>query len=89
MQIESIAAITAARRLAMPGVDCLSWGPADLSFSREAHPDHPFQTDDDCVRHVVKLLDGSGVRLCVRSYDPALRDKYRDMGVTMLLERPA
>lgn len=89
MQIESIPAITNARKLALAGVDCLSWGPADLSFNREAHPDHPLQTDDDCVRYVVQLLEGSGVRLCVRSYDPALRNKYRDMGVTVLLERPS
>ena len=74
--------------LAKKGVDCLSWGPADLSFSREANPDHPLKTDDDCVRYVVKVLEGTGVRLCVRSYDPALRNKYRDMGVTVLLERP-
>jgi 2-keto-3-deoxy-L-rhamnonate aldolase RhmA len=88
MQIESINAVTHARTLAKKGVDCLSWGPADLSFSREANPHHPLKTDDDCVKYVVKVLDGSGVRLCVRSYDPALRNKYRDMGVTILLERP-
>lgn len=88
MQIESINSVTHARQLAKKGVDCLSWGPTDLSFSREANPHHPLKTDDDCVRYVVKVLDGSGVRLCFRSYDPALRNKYRDMGVTVLLERP-
>lgn len=88
MQIESINSVTHARQLAKKGVDCLSWGPADLSFSREANPHHPLKTDDDCVKYVVKVLEGSGTRLCVRSYDPALRNKYRDMGVTVLLERP-
>lgn len=88
MQIESINAVTNARSLAKKGVDCLSWGPNDLSFSREANPNHPLKTDDDCVRYVVKVLEGTGVRLCFRSYDPALRNKYRDMGVTVLLERP-
>jgi len=88
MQIESIGAVTRARSLARKGVDCLSWGPADLSFSREANPHHPFKTDDDCVRYALKVLEGSGTRLAIRSYDPELRSKYRDMGVTVLLERP-
>ncbi|NQW18937.1 MAG: hypothetical protein HQ478_15810 [Chloroflexi bacterium] len=88
LQIESINAITRAQQLALPGVDCLSWGPADLSFSREANPDHPLQTDDDCVEYTLKLLENTETRLMFRSYDPDLRTKYRDMGVTMLLERP-
>jgi len=87
MQIESIEAVTKARKLAKPGVDCLSWGPSDLSFSIEAHPEHPFQSVDDCVRHVVKQLEGSETRLCFRSYESELRQKYIDMGVTVLLER--
>ena len=88
MQIESLRSVTGARRLAKQGVDCLSWGPADLSFDRESHPEHPLQTDDDCVAHVVKVLEGTGTRLMVRSYDPGLREKYQDMGVTVLLEAP-
>jgi 2-dehydro-3-deoxyglucarate aldolase/4-hydroxy-2-oxoheptanedioate aldolase len=88
MQIESVEAITKARMLAKPGVDCLSFGPADLTFSLEAHPDHPFKTVDDCVSHVVQQMRDSEVAVCFRNYDPALRQKYRDMGVTVLLERP-
>ena len=88
MQIESVEAITKARMLAKPGVDCLSFGPADLTFSLEAHPDHPFRTVDDCVSHVVQQMRDSEVAVCFRNYDPALRQKYRDMGVTVLLERP-
>lgn len=88
MQIESINAVTNARALAKKGVDCLSWGPNDLAFSREANPYHALKTDDDCVRYAVKVLEGTGVRLAMRSYDPALRNKYRDMGVAVLLERP-
>ena len=88
MQIESINAATNARSLAKPGVDCLSWGPADLSFNREANPDHPFQTDDDCLRYVLQQLNGSDVKLCYRNYDPKLRSKYLDMGMTVLLEAP-
>ena len=88
MQVESLRSVTGALKLAKPGVDCLSWGPADLSFDREAHPDHPLKTDDDCVAHVAKLLKNSPTQLCIRSYDPALRTRYRDMGATVLLERP-
>ncbi len=86
MQIESINAVTQAGAFAKAGVDCLSWGPADLQFNLEAHPNHPFQTDDDCLRHVLKQLDGSDVKVAYRTYDPALRNKYLDMGVTVLLE---
>ena len=88
MQIESVPAITNARRFARPGVDCLSFGPADLSFSLEGHPGHPFKTVDDCVRHVVKQLEDSDVRVCFRHYKRELRSKYIDMGVTVLLESP-
>ena len=89
MQIESINAVTNTKKLAKKGVDCLSWGPADLSFSRESNPNHPFKTDDDCVRYVVNQLEGTGVKLVYRSYDRALRDKYIDMGATVLLEIPS
>ncbi len=88
MQIESVEAVTKARHLAKDGVDCLSFGPADLTFSLEAHPGHPFETVDDCVRHVVEQLRDSSVAVCFRNYDPATRQEYRDMGVTVLLERP-
>ena len=89
VQVESVEATTISRRLAKPGVDCLSFGPADLDTSLELHPNHPFQSIDDCVRYVVGQLDGTGVAVCFRSYDPKLRRKYFDMGVTVLLERPA
>jgi 2-keto-3-deoxy-L-rhamnonate aldolase RhmA len=88
LQIESIQAVTNSRKFAKAGVDCLSWGPADLSFSREANPNHPLQTDDECVAYVVKQISGTDTKLVIRSYDPALRSKYQDMGVTVLLERP-
>lgn len=88
MQLESINAVTQAAAFAKEGVDCLSWGPADLQFNLEGHPGHPFQSDDDCLRHVLRQLEESTVRVAYRSYDPAQRNKYIDMGVTVLLERP-
>lgn len=88
LQMETIRAVTKARQLAKPGVDCLTWGPADLSFDLEAHPEHPFRTVDDCLRHVLKQLEGTGVRNSFRSYSPDFRNKYIDLGVTVLMERP-
>lgn len=88
LQMESIQAATNVRQLVKPGVDCLTWGPADLTFDIEAHPEHPFKNVDDCVKHALKQLEGTTVRISFRSFDPALRNKYIDMGVTMLMEQP-
>jgi 2-keto-3-deoxy-L-rhamnonate aldolase RhmA len=88
LQMETVTGVTNARQLAKPGVDCLTWGPADLAFNLEAHPDFPFQTTDDCVRHVLKQLEGTGVRVSFRNGSPDQRDKYREMGVTVFMERP-
>jgi len=88
LQIESLAAVTDALQLAKPGVDCLTWGPADLSFDLEAHPEHPFQTVDDCLVHVLKQIEGTEVRVSFRSGTPDQREKYIEMGVTVFMERP-
>lgn len=86
MQIESIEAVTHARRLAKTGVDCLSFGPTDLTFSMEGHPNHALQTVDACVQYVVKELEGSPTAVCFRNGNPSTREKYADMGVTVFLE---
>jgi 2-keto-3-deoxy-L-rhamnonate aldolase RhmA len=88
LQIETLTAVTHARQLAKAGVDCLTWGPSDLSFDLEAHPAHPFQTVDDCLRHVLKQLEGTDIRVSFRNYSHELRQKYMDMGVTVFMERP-
>ena len=88
LQMETIDSVTNARKLAKQGVDCLTWGPTDLSFDIEAHPKHPFQTVDDCVKHVLEQLEGTDVRISFRNYSHELRQKYIDMGVTVLMERP-
>ena len=86
MQIESVAATTAARRLARDGVDFFTIGPADMTFDLRRHPHHALQSVDDCVRYLVRELEGTGIRVCMRTMagdDPA---PYHDMGVTMILE---
>ena len=86
MQIESIEAVTHARRLAKAGVDCLSFGPTDLTFSMEGHPNHALQTVDACVQYVVNELEGSPTTVCFRNGNPSTREKYAEMGVTVFLE---
>jgi 2-keto-3-deoxy-L-rhamnonate aldolase RhmA len=88
MQIESISAVTNARKFAKAGVDCLSFGPADLTFSIEGHAQHPFQTVDDCVRHVAEQLADTSIAVCYRNGTPDTRAKYAEMGVTVFLEHP-
>ena len=88
IQMESLLAVTTARKLAVEGVDCLTWGPNDLLYDIEAHPNHPIQTVEDCVKHVLKQLEGTQTRISFRSYDHKLRNKYVDMGVTILMEHP-
>jgi len=86
MQIESIEAVTHARQLAKAGVDCLSFGPADLTFSIETHPNHALQTVDACVQYVSKELEGIPTAVCFRNGNPSTREKYAAMGVTVFLE---
>ena len=87
LQLESVDAVTNARRLAVPGVDYFSFGPSDLTFSLEAHPEHSLKTVDDCVRHVIEQLADSDVAVGFRSTADQ-REFYADMGVTVFLERP-
>ncbi len=86
MQIESVEAVTHARRLAKDGVDCLSFGPTDLTFSMESHPNHSLQTVDACVQYVAKELEDTYTAVCFRNGNPSTREKYADMGVTVFLE---
>ena len=88
IQMESLRAVTTVSQLAVDGVDCLTWGPNDLLYDIEAHPKHPIQTVDDCVTHALDQLQGSQTRISFRSYDHTLRNKYINMGVTVLMEHP-
>ena len=80
--------MTNARQLAKPDVDCITWRPADLSYDLEAHRAFPFQTTDDCVRHALKQLEGTDIKVSFKNATPDQRDKYKEMGVTVLMERP-
>ncbi len=88
LQLESVEAVTNARLLAKEGVDCVSFGKADLLFRLESHPEYPLRTVDDCVRNVVSQLKSSGVAVGFTSGSPAESDRYAAMGVTVFLEGP-
>ena len=88
LQMESLRAVPSVKQLSIEGVDCLTWGPNDLMYDIEAHPKHPLQTVDDCVKHALEQLEGTETKISFRSYDCKLREKYIDMGVTILMESP-
>ena len=62
-QIESVDAVLNARKLAKPGISMLHWGRNDLHFSLETYPDPPFASFEECVAHVQKQMEGTGVKV--------------------------
>ena len=86
MQVESVEATTNAYALAQSGIDCLSFGPTDLTVSLGLHQHPLLQTVDDCVRYVVRAIEPTGTVVCFRIGSPADRAKYADMGVAVFLE---
>ncbi len=65
LQLESVKAITDVRKLAKPGVDMFVFGAMDLSFDLERHPESPFESVEDCCRHVVEQVSDIDVRVGV------------------------
>lgn len=89
MQLESLAGIVRAKEMVAAGADVLSWGPNDLAFDREANPDHFLKSDDDCISHVLKELEGTNSTLCLRTYGDEQIERYQQMGATMFLDETA
>ena len=86
-QVESVAAANSAYALARPGLDCIAFGPVDLTASLHHHPHPRLKTLDDCVRHVVEAVAGTNTGVCLRTpFSEA--QKYRDLGVNVLLVPP-
>ncbi len=88
IQLESVEAIINARKLAKPGIDLLAFGPNDLRFSMESLPHSPFQTVDECIRHVLEQMRDSTVQVSLGAASAEERDKYIEMGVTVLQVPP-
>ncbi|MBM4418156.1 MAG: hypothetical protein FJ033_07570 [Chloroflexi bacterium] len=89
IQIESVEAVTNITRLARPGITHVTWGPNDLEFSIEAHPEFPLRTVEACMANVAKQLAGSGIGNGMgTTTTPTERQKYRDLGVTIFMALP-
>src|ERR671933_2131038 len=89
IQIESVEAVTNIARLVRPGVTHVTWGPNDLEFSLELHPEFPLKTVEACMENVATQLDGSGIRIAMgTATTPAERQKYRELGVTIFQAAP-
>ncbi len=87
--MESVEAVTNIRKLAKPGVSVVTFGPNDLGFNMEGHPEYPLTSVDDCMRNVAAQLDGTGIRLAMGTgTKPEQRDKYLEMGITLFQEDP-
>ncbi len=87
IQVESVEAVTNIRRLAKPCVSVVTFGPNDLSFSLDMHPDYPLQSVDDCMRNVVAQLAETDIRLAMGTgTKPEERDRYLEMGITLFQE---
>ena len=93
IQVESLNAVTNAKKLAKPGVDCISFGPQDLDKNLSTYPQHPLTLpssdthllSDDIIRHVGNQLSGTGVSIFLRGVAPEHRDRYIDMGVNVFV----
>ena len=86
LQIESLAGVMNAHQLALDGVDCLSFGPSDLTLDIESHPNPRYTTVEECVAAVAESVSPD-TALCYRS-DRAERQKWADLGATVFLEPP-
>ena len=59
-QIESVEAVLNARNL---GISMIHWGRNDLHFSMAMYPEPPFASFEECVAHVKKQMEGTGVKV--------------------------
>jgi 2-keto-3-deoxy-L-rhamnonate aldolase RhmA len=89
IQIESVQTVINIGKLVRPGITHVTWGPNDLEFSLDLHPEFPLRTVDECMRNVAEQLQGSGVRIAMgTATTPPERQKYRDLGVTIFQAAP-
>ena len=89
IQIESVQTVTNIGRLVRPGITHVTWGPNDLEFSLDLHPQYPLRTVEPCMQNVASQLEGSGIRIAMgTATTPAERQKYRDLGVTIFMAAP-
>jgi 2-keto-3-deoxy-L-rhamnonate aldolase RhmA len=89
IQIESVETVTNIARLVKPGITHVTWGPNDLEFSIDMHPEFPLRTVEECMKNVAQQLKGAGIGNGMgTATTPAERQKYRDLGVTIFQAAP-
>ena len=87
IQVESVEAVTNILKLAKPGVSVVTFGPNDLLFNIDDHPEYPLQNVDDCMRNVAAQLAGTDIRLAMgTATKPEERDRYLEIGITLFQE---
>ena len=87
IQVESVEAVTNIQKLAKPGVSVVTFGPNDLLFNIDDHPEYPLQNVDDCMRNVAAQLAGTDIRLAMgTATKPEERDRYLEIGITLFQE---
>jgi 2-keto-3-deoxy-L-rhamnonate aldolase RhmA len=89
IQIESVETVTNIARLVKPGITHVTFGPNDLEFSIDLHPEYPLKTVEACMRNVADQLKGTQVRIGMGTVTtPEERPKYRELGVTIFMSAP-
>ena len=71
IQIESVDAVQNVANLAKPGIDYVGFGPNDLQFDLEAHPDSPFDRVEDCYQYVAEQLTDRNVAVATPTLIPS------------------
>lgn len=85
VQIESAAGVQAASAIAaVPGVDGVLIGPADLAVSMGYGADQTHPDVQDAVRSVLTAVRAAGQRAGVNAFDPAMADAYAADGADFL-----
>ena len=54
----------------------------------ESLPHSPFKTVDECIRHVLEQMQDSSVQVSLGAATTEERDRYIEMGVTVLQVAP-
>jgi staphyloferrin B biosynthesis citrate synthase len=86
IMLESVEAISNARRFVKPGLDFIAFGTSDLGLSLATNPQFPIQDTDDCMRYVAdQVKDQVALGMAIPTA-PEERDKYREMGITIFQE---
>jgi 2-keto-3-deoxy-L-rhamnonate aldolase RhmA len=86
IMLESIEAISNARRFIKPGLDFIAFGTSDMGLSLETNPDFPIRNTDDCMRYVAdQVRDQVALGMAIPT-KPEEREEYLEMGITIFQE---